>query len=168
LRTCRRCEAEVAQEYRDANPEIARATHERHRRKKGVPPFQPAQVKTDEEKRAEWRAAYWRNRDNRLAYMARWAREHPDWNRAKVTARRAFESVGPIDPLVVLEMCDGVCRLCGEDVDPDDFHVDHDVPVSRGGEHHLANLQVAHPACNRRKHNLLTDEYWERRAACAP
>lgn len=58
----------------------------------------------------------------------------------------------------VLEMDDGICGICGSDVDPFDFHVDHVIPMSRGGEHGYANTQVAHPLCNKRKHVTLP---WE-------
>lgn len=44
-----------------------------------------------------------------------------------------------------------VCGLCGGDVDAGDVHIDHVVPVSRGGQAILANLQVTHSTCNMRK-----------------
>jgi 5-methylcytosine-specific restriction endonuclease McrA len=53
--------------------------------------------------------------------------------------------------LVVLERDDGTCGICGGDVDPTDFHVDHVEPLALGGEHSYANVQAAHPDCNRRK-----------------
>ena len=39
-------------------------------------------------------------------------------------------------------------RICGESVDPDDFHVDHVIPLALGGWHCYANVQPAHPFCN--------------------
>lgn len=54
-------------------------------------------------------------------------------------------------PLVVLEMDDGICGICGEDVDPERFDIDHVIPLSKGGEHSYANVQVAHRSCNSRK-----------------
>lgn len=56
-----------------------------------------------------------------------------------------------VSSLVVLELDDGVCGICGEDVDPFSFDVDHVIPTSRGGEHSYANTQVAHRACNQHK-----------------
>lgn len=46
-----------------------------------------------------------------------------------------------------------VCGLCGGVVEPTDLHIDHRVPVSRGGPTVAGNLQVAHAACNTRKGN---------------
>jgi hypothetical protein len=36
-------------------------------------------------------------------------------------------------------------------VDPSDWHLDHIVPISRGGTHEPANVQVSHPRCNQSK-----------------
>lgn len=66
-------------------------------------------------------------------------------------ARKVSVFVEHVHPLVVLERDDGVCGICGTDVDPTDFHVDHVMPLVRGGEHSYANVQLAHPVCNQRK-----------------
>lgn len=75
--------------------------------------------------------------------------------RAKQSAVRARQRGAHIDPLVVLEMDDGVCGLCHEDVDPNQFDVDHIVPLARGGEHTYGNVQATHPRCNRSKRNTV-------------
>lgn len=84
----------------------------------------------------------------------RWRAENPDrarelWQRYFTRKRDAF--VEDVHPLVVLERADGVCGICDLDVDPFDFHVDHIMPLARGGEHSYANTQPAHPVCNSRK-----------------
>lgn len=53
----------------------------------------------------------------------------------------------------VIERDGYVCGLCGGDVEQDDVHIDHIVPVSLGGQNELSNLQVAHSLCNIRKGN---------------
>jgi len=52
------------------------------------------------------------------------------------------------------------CALCGEPVDrthkyphPMAATVDHRVPITKGGEHHLDNVQLAHARCNTSKGN---------------
>jgi len=41
------------------------------------------------------------------------------------------------------------CRLCGDSItDTADLHIDHIIPVSRGGSSRPSNLQVTHAACN--------------------
>lgn len=45
------------------------------------------------------------------------------------------------------------CGICGGHLDPhtEEFHVDHILPVARGGDSSLDNLQLAHPSCNSSK-----------------
>lgn len=45
----------------------------------------------------------------------------------------------------------GLCGVCGKPCDPNDWHVDHVLPLSKGGPHELHNLAPAHPHCNLRK-----------------
>ena len=56
-----------------------------------------------------------------------------------------------VRPLVLLERDDGICGICGSDVDPFEFEVDHIVPISAGGRHSYANTQPSHPFCNQSK-----------------
>jgi 5-methylcytosine-specific restriction endonuclease McrA len=72
-----------------------------------------------------------------------------DAQAARARKRDAF--VEHVDPLVVLERADGACGVCGWDVDPFDFHVDHIVALVNGGEHSYRNVQPTHPECNLRK-----------------
>lgn len=60
-----------------------------------------------------------------------------------------------IVPLIVLELDDGVCGICGDDVNPADYHIDHIMPLAQGGRHNYGNVQVAHPKCNQQKGHLL-------------
>lgn len=129
-------------QWKAANPEraaeIDRASRERRADKRAV------------ENRA-WREA---NREARTEYERRYRADNPDLRRgweAQRRARKAQCAVESVHPLVVLERADGVCGICGSDVDPFRFDVDHIVPLSRGGAHSYANTQPAHPSCNYRK-----------------
>lgn len=54
----------------------------------------------------------------------------------------------------------GHCWWCGANVTIRDCHVDHAVPLSRGGENDLRNVVVACPACNMRKiNNKMPEEF---------
>lgn len=46
-----------------------------------------------------------------------------------------------------------ICHICGAPVDPDDVHLDHVKPFSRGGETTFDNLRVSHSRCNLSKSN---------------
>ena len=123
-----------------------------------------------ERKREYERAYYQQNRERMDAAATAWRKQHPDRSRAigkasrtrrpdsqrNATARRRARLLGAgrverVDRRVVLELSNGVCGICGHVVDPARFHVDHVVPLSRGGDHSYENTQAAHPTCNRRK-----------------
>jgi|DEB0MinimDraft_3_1074331.scaffolds.fasta_scaffold00146_21 5-methylcytosine-specific restriction endonuclease McrA len=48
------------------------------------------------------------------------------------------------------EDADKACHWCGVDCSAD-FHVDHVIPLSKGGSHTLDNLVISCPTCNLRK-----------------
>lgn len=41
-----------------------------------------------------------------------------------------------------------VCQLCRGEVEAEDIHLDHILPVAFGGRNHPDNLRVTHSACN--------------------
>ena len=54
----------------------------------------------------------------------------------------------------------GMCMKCGRKVRPDNFQVDHIVPITKGGdEWDLSNLELACPDCNRQKGDRVEKEY---------
>ena len=68
--------------------------------------------------------------------------------------RRAREYVAYVEdvhPIVVWERDNGICYLCGYPVSFYLMHVDHVVPISKGGMHSYANVRATHPACNQHK-----------------
>lgn len=130
----------------------------------------------EDERRVAARAYYEANKERHAELGRAWReanapvvreymRDYYDANRerfgeygAKRRALRQGQFVERVSSLVVLERADGVCGICGGDVDPLDFHVDHIVPLSRGGEHSYSNTQPAHPFCNLSKHDRLPEE----------
>lgn len=94
-----------------------------------------------------------------VARTAEWSRKHPEHARAlrrKVDSkRRAIEQnvfVEAVDPRVVFERDKGMCGICQESVDPmSPWEVDHIIPIAKRGAHSYANVQLAHPRCNRKK-----------------
>jgi 5-methylcytosine-specific restriction endonuclease McrA len=75
---------------------------------------------------------------------------------SKEARRRAQKKVGVteyVDRLVVFERDGGICGICAEPVEREDFHLDHVIPLSKGGAHSYENVQVAHPPCNLAKSN---------------
>lgn len=49
----------------------------------------------------------------------------------------------------IMYLYEGICQICLKEVeDPVEASRDHIIPVSRGGESVLENLQLAHRSCN--------------------
>ena len=44
-----------------------------------------------------------------------------------------------------------VCWICGDTIADGDLHVDHVIPLAKGGLNVLANLRPTHAACNKSK-----------------
>lgn len=62
------------------------------------------------------------------------------------------------------------CHLCGGEIRRSHYarldsaygwEVDHDIPVSGGGDDDLANLRPAHPSCNRAKGGMASEDFRE-------
>ena len=51
-----------------------------------------------------------------------------------------------------------ICGICGKQIDSfDEMHVDHVIPLSRGGKDILANLQLTHAKCNLEKGSAMPE-----------
>ncbi len=94
-------------------------------------------------------------------YTRLWRLAHPDQANDAARIRRARLAEVPSEPIrrsVVWERDEGVCHICREPADLDDWHLDHVVPLSKGGPNLYTNVAVSHPVCNLRKHVSLVDE----------
>ncbi len=92
-----------------------------------------------------------RNRDRRLAKTAAWKAANPDKVRDAVAARRASRAavhIEDVDRSIVWDRDSGICHVCNQAADPADWHLDHIMPIAKGGEHSYANTAVSHPRCN--------------------
>ncbi|WP_083274619.1 HNH endonuclease [Novosphingobium resinovorum] len=100
--------------------------------------------------------SYARKRSVRIAQVADWAKRNPAARRAIIRnykARRRSQTEGGCTAAQLrewLEIQTFTCVWCAADCS-DDYHVDHVVPLARGGEHALYNLAIACPVCNQRK-----------------
>jgi 5-methylcytosine-specific restriction endonuclease McrA len=106
-----------------------------------------------------------KSRQSSRTRTKQWRINHPDEHRALCRATRANrraqqrdQFVEPIDPQSVFERDEGICGICGNPANRDDFHVDHVIPLSRGGSHAYSNVQTAHPLCNLRKGTIQHQE----------
>ena len=112
------------------------------------------------EKAAAYRAAH---KEEIAAYMKAYRKAHPEETSAKMSRRRARElqaegthTAGDIRDQYTRQK--GKCFWCGGRVGKQ-YHVDHVVPLSRGGGDGPDNLVIACAACNLQKGDKLPHEW---------
>lgn len=71
--------------------------------------------------------------------------------RAAVRRSRAIGSFKASDVVAQLKRQAWACRGCGADMTVTGFHVDHRVPLAKGGSNTADNIQCLCPTCNLRK-----------------
>lgn len=143
------------------NRESVRAGNkEWYDRVKESPEWQARQKKIREENSAiksEYDRKYRANRPEKCAGNSReWVRRNPEKRRIisfnYKAKRRAKERSGDSAYVVHAwaQSQKKVCYWCDESCESS-YHIDHFVPLARGGEHRVGNLVISCPPCNLRK-----------------
>lgn len=119
--------------------------------------------KHTEEQRAKWREKYRNNKERYNRQSEKWAKENPLHMQASVhnaLVKRRY-------PLAVTENSPktselkawlekgGKCVFCGEKGN----HIDHILPLSRGGMHVWGNIRLLCKRCNYAKGNQTDGEF---------
>lgn len=90
-----------------------------------------------------------------------WRRKNPEQVRLQRAKKRAVIANARTQKHIRLAWLHNwesrVCGICDRLIEGE-YQVDHIVPLSKGGEHHAQNLQLAHPFCNRSKFNKLPNK----------
>lgn len=172
---CKVCSAARTAEYRRANPEKVakqKAEHYANHRERILAEQAKYRAENPEKMAAQDAAKYLANREKILAKVAAYRTANPEKVAAVKAAwyeehyeqvvvyrrnRRARERNAPgthtaEDVQSQYDRQDGKCRWCGCEVG-DNYHVDHVVPLSKGGSNWPSNLVVACPSCNLSKHS---------------
>jgi len=124
------------------------------------------------ERRAEMARAYRSaNRARLREEFRRWRAENPEaaaeLNRRSAHIRRCRLMSLPVEKFSagsIFVRDKGLCAYCGLGLDPMNWHLDHVVPVSRGGGHTRDNVVASCPRCNLSKYDKTADEF--KGAAC--
>ncbi len=99
-----------------------------------------------------------KNKEKIADIKKRYRRNHPEkgneWNSTR-RARLLGLFVETVKKSVVWIRDKGICGICQQPADPNDWHLDHIIPLSKGGPHSYANTQVSHSHCNQVKWNKL-------------
>ncbi len=101
-------------------------------------------------------------RDNKR----RWQRKHYAMAEATQALRRARKAGQTVDIKAVTAIYNMVrnarlvaCYWCGVSMPGKKAHVDHVIPLARGGLHCVSNLCAACPSCNRKRSSKLPSEW---------
>ena len=67
--------------------------------------------------------------------------------------RRTLTKSGDVTTIQLRELIEGAkkCYWCESKINKKDYHIDHFVPLSKGGSHTISNLVIACPKCNLKK-----------------
>lgn len=166
LRTnCTECRRkEKSQYYQDNRFEILAKEKAQHAENPGPARERAKQWYADNKERAKKRIAEWAkaNPERVLAYKKKYTLEkQPAWRKAnrdkglaqqaRRRARKASVPTGPKPTLKeLLEMQNGKCAYC-ETKTPSIWHIDHVIPISRGGPDTADNVVAACASCNTSK-----------------
>lgn len=158
---------EQMREWRSANPERNRANSRARyaanpeRGRQVARAWSAANRERHRQRNQDWRAA---NPAYKRAYRA----ANPEMTRAHNHTRRARKlgaggSHSSMDITRQYKAQRGRCyyAACGYSKLGETYHVDHIVPLSRGGSDAPENLVIACPRCNQSKHNKLPHEWIE-------
>jgi len=121
-------------------------------------------AKDPEAARAYQRAWYWANREHIRKLKNARAAANPLAARLAKSRRRALEAGAPgshtpkdVQNLFIDQK--GACAYCSCDLAVSDYHIDHVLPLCRGGSNGPENLALACPTCNLRKNAMTAEEF---------
>lgn len=163
---CKVCASQRAKEDRRKNPvvhsERAKRYYEAH--KSEILEKQKADV---EGRRRRYRNHYIKHSERHNSRMQQHYRENKPLYKARAQVRRSIEKNAPgahskADIRKLYNEYHGRCAYCGITLH-DDYHVDHILPLSRGGSNWPDNLCVACPDCNLSKRDKTVQEWKETR-----
>jgi 5-methylcytosine-specific restriction endonuclease McrA len=166
LKFCKRCDKE-SERYADGRCKFCAKAHyarwaaeNRERRNADSLRWNAANRSKKLATAAVYRA---NNRDTINARRREIRKFDPSQERIKASKRRTQKRSGggKLSKNIVqslLNLQQGLCACCGAALNGV-FHLDHKVPLSRGGSNTDDNVQLLHPTCNLRKYTMTHEEF---------
>lgn len=157
-------------EYKAKNAARAREWY-KNNKKRALTRVNERAKNTREEKAAYDKEYYQKNKEKKAAYYKAWRELHPtkptdnvrQWRKAHPVERRLQNQARRTKTKgvkIVKEQIQNwesrICGVCDEYIE-DKFHIDHIIPIAKGGPHSQENLQLTHPVCNMSKGARLLD-----------
>jgi 5-methylcytosine-specific restriction endonuclease McrA len=121
--------------------------------------FERYHLKNRARRRRTMSSYYQAHRSQARARMKTWHKAHPESKRADCHNRRARLKKAPgrhtrHDVLALKLKQRNRCANCNRSLKPG-YHVDHIIPITKGGSNWPSNLQLLCPRCNLRKGNRI-------------
>lgn len=176
--TCKGCSTAASRAWSAANPERRRENQNRWNREN------PERVKAKrlrhkskhnaysraydaahrEQKRAKDKARYWSDPDFHRERHRQWRQSNPEQNRVRnhrYCARKlkAEGSYTKGDIELLYKNQKGKCWWCGKKLVKGKTHIDHRIPITKGGSNNPSNLVLACEFCNCSKHDNMPWEW---------
>lgn len=166
---CKACVASYRANYDATHQELITATKSiwRAEHKDRIAATNASWYANHREEQAAYRSSYRSNHREQIATrMSRWHKDNPNNKIAANQRRRARKiAVGGTHTATDIqrqgEVQKWLCWWCGEDC-RDEYHVDHLIPLARGGHNGPGNIVIACPHCNLSKNNKTPDEFSRR------
>lgn len=180
--TCKRCSLARTKVWKKANPDKVRQhardwairNPEKNREKSRI--WARKNLNRSRKKARDWSIANpervkknykkWKksNPDRLKLIQARYEAKNPEAARERVRKRRALKksSLGWLPPFpegILFGQQAGLCLYCNADLEQSGWHMEHKIPLSRGGEHDWENVCLSCPSCNLTKNTKTSEEF---------
>ena len=162
---CKDCACEITRKWGAENPERALENAYRWAREnpeKSRKIHKRYYLKNRDRLLENSRNRYYELIDHYTALGKAWRAANPEKVRARGERRRARKAAVPSGPKPTLDelidMQDGTCVYC-RTVDPPIWHMDHVIPISKGGPDTADNVVAACASCNTSKQDRDVDEW---------
>jgi 5-methylcytosine-specific restriction endonuclease McrA len=106
--------------------------------------------------------SYQKNKSKRQSYMAKYRRDNPEKIRTYISKRRAQMSDSSTWMVTEKDLSKMLNKPCSYCQIRSAVHIDHIIPLSKGGNHSVGNLTGACRGCNLSKGSMFVME-WRRR-----
>ena len=161
---CKDCVKKFNNDKRQANPDSYR--------KQNLAYYYANKDQLNDYRRAKWPEVYEQTKEYRLAQRKAHMKAHPEKVREIARKRRAKKRANGWEKYTeaqVLELHGAVCHICGDPIDLTldrkignegwemSLHIDHVIPISKGGPDKLSNVKPSHGKCNLKKRATLLE-----------